>query len=475
MPNDINSGLNETNAQTEARAALLERLALALGDNAILRNDDVQARSCDPFRHVPPDSLAILRPSSTTELALILRECRAVGQAVIMHGGRTGVAGGAMAEENELVISLERMAQIVDIDTIGCTMTVEAGAAIEAVQNAAATCDLFYPIDLGSKGSATVGGTIATNAGGNRVIRWGMTRQNVLGLEVVLADGTILDMQNHFLKNNTGYDLKQLFIGSEGTLGVVSKAVLRLVPMPSTQKVALVSLARFDAVLELLGRARALHQLSAFEVMWQDYFSIIATDPARCVVDPGAAFFVLIEIMGNDEATDGIAFTNLLERAFADRLLVDAVIASSGKQVDDLWRVREGSEILVREMGPFVSFDVSVDIRRADDFIIDVRAALRNTFGDCRSVAFGHLGDNNIHIGVHIGPDTIERTHDVECCVYHVLKSYGGALTAEHGIGTNKREFLPDHITTEVLNTMKVLRRAIDPANLINRNVLFLP
>lgn len=446
-----------------------------LGDGGVLTDEDLAARSCDPFVDLPPGSPALLRPRSTTEVARIMQLCHAVGRPVVMHGGRTGVAGGAHASAEELVVSLERMNRIIEVDPIGGTMTVEAGVAIETVQQEAEKHDLFYPIDLGSKGSATVGGTIATNAGGNRVIRWGMTRQNVLGLEVVLADGTVLDLQNHFLKNNTGYDLKQLFIGSEGTLGIVCRAVLRLVAKPKTQKVALVSLDSYDKVLDLLGRARTLQQLSAFEAMWQDYYAIVAGDPARRVLDPEAAFFVLIEVMGNDEAADEAAFSALLEQAFEDGLLTDAVLATSGKQVDDLWRVREGSEILVREMGPFISFDISVDIRRADEFVTAVRTSLARTFGEYRSVAFGHLGDSNIHIGVHLGPDTRDREHAIECCVYGVLKSFGGALTAEHGVGTAKREFLPDHIAPAALATMRNVRHALDPATLLNRNVLFKP
>lgn len=456
-----------------AISSVVAQLAKDMGSGGVLTGDDVTARSCDPFTHIPPASPALLRPQSTEEVVHILQLCHAAGQPVVVHGGRTGVCGGAIADQNELVLSLDRMRRIIDIDPVSGTMTVEAGVAIEAVQDAAAAHGLLYPIDLGSKGSATVGGTIATNAGGNRVIRWGMTRQNVLGLEVVLADGTILNLLNHFLKNNTGYDLKQLFIGSEGTLGVVCKAVLRLVPLPVTQQVALLSLNRYCDVLELLCQARSLQQLSAFEVMWQDYYVTVATDPARRIVDPAAAFFVLIECMGHNEAADQEAFSGLLERALENGLLVDAVVASSAKKMDEIWRVREGSEILMREMGPFVSFDISVDIRRADEFVAAVNAALAAAFGDFRAVAFGHLGDGNIHVGVHTGADTPGNKHAIERCVYDVVKRFGGALTAEHGIGTTKREFLSEHITPAALATMRDVRLALDPDRLINRNVLF--
>jgi FAD/FMN-containing dehydrogenase len=452
---------------------LIFRLRGELDAGGVLTGEDIAGRSCDPFIHQPPLSPAILRPRMTAEVARIMTLCHMACQPVVMHGGRTGVAGGAYATKSELVISLERMNRIIEVDPICGTMTVEAGVALESVQEEAEKHGLFYPIDLGSKGSATIGGTIATNAGGNRVLRWGMTRQNVLGLEVVLADGTVLDLQNRFLKNNTGYDLKQLFIGSEGTLGIVCRAVLRLVPLPRTQKVALVSLDSYSKVVDLLGRARAFQQLSAFEVMWPDYCAIVSKDASRRMLDPGPGFFVLIEMMGNDEAADETAFSGLLEQALNDGLLVDAVLASSGKQAEDLWQVREASELLVRDMGPFVSFDISVDIRRAGAFVEAVREALAESFGYYRSVAFGHLGDSNIHIGVHIGPDTLAHSHAVETCVYEVLRGFGGALTAEHGIGTSKRDFLPEHVSPEALATMRLVRHSLDQSALLNRNVLF--
>ncbi|WP_068088981.1 FAD-binding oxidoreductase [Novosphingobium rosa] len=455
-------------------SALLVQLEAIVGPRGILSGVDVASRSCDPFDHVPPASAAILRPASTEELSRIVALCHAAGQPLVMHGGRTGVAGGALAGADELVISLERMARVIAVDPVGGTLTVEAGATIAAVQAAAAEHGLLYPIDLGSKGSATVGGTISTNAGGNRVIRWGMTRHNVLGLEAVLADGTVVSALNTFLKNNTGYDLKQMFIGSEGTLGIVAQAVLRLVPAPSSQNLALVSLRSYDDVLALLGRARQMQHLSAFEVMWQDYYGFVSGhDPTRRPLAPDAPFTVLIETMGQDEAADSKAFENCLAQAHEAGLILDAVMASSGKQIADLWRVREGSEVLVRHMSPFLSFDISVDIRRADDFVEATRAALKERFGTCRMVSFGHLADSNIHIGVHIGPDTLTRATQIEACVYGLVARFGGALTAEHGIGMTKRDFLPQHVTPTALATMRRLRDALDPDRLLNRSVLF--
>ena len=453
---------------------LIGGLRAIVGDRGLLTGSDVLSRSCDPFRDVPPLGGLIVRPANTAELAAAMSHCYKLEQHVVVHGGRTSLAGGACAGPDEIVFSLERMSRIEEIDTVGQLAVVEAGATLEAVQNAAADQGLFYPVDLGAKGSATIGGTIATNAGGNRVLRWGMTRQNILGLEAVLADGTIVSSLNRFIKNNSGYDLKHLFIGTEGTLGVVTRAVLRLVPAPTTQSVAFVSVPSFEQLLGLLNKARRLANLSAFEVMWRDYYALMAaSDSNRCPVPPDQPYYVLIEAMGYSEDIDSRLFAEFLEGAYADGLIIEAVTAASGKQIADLWRVREGSEIISREMGPFVSFDVSVDVRDAETFIDRVRASLDSNYASVRTVAFGHLGDNNIHIAVHVGPNTTSEELNIERCVYGVLKDFGGALTAEHGIGQYKRDFLPEHRTPAEMDTMRRVRRVLDPLHLLNRNVLF--
>lgn len=461
---------------TAVDTALLDRIRAIEGDRAVVTGDLVALRSCDPFRNVPPESPLLLRPASTDGLSAMLALCHAAGQKVVIHGGRTGVAGGADAGAHEWIVSTERMDRILDIDPVGMTATVEAGVTLASLDAALADQGLLYPIDLGSKGSATIGGTIATNAGGNRVVRWGMTRQNVSGLEVVLADGTVVPLLNRHLKNNTGYDLKQLFIGSEGTLGIVTRAVLKLVTRPTTQNVALVALPDFAAVLALLRRARTLAQLSAFEVMWHDYYAAVASvDPSRTPLSANTPFYALVEALGSDDEMDRQAFERCIEGALEEGLIVDAVLSQSARQAEALWQVREGSDALVRYMGPFLSFDVSVPIHAADAFVAAAREALAARFAPLKTVAFGHLGDGNIHLGVHIGPDTPAQAHAVESCVYAVLARFDGALTAEHGIGTRKRDFLPARVPAEALATMRRLRHALDPQRLLNDAVLFPP
>lgn len=445
-----------------------------LGEQGVLTGDDVSSRSCDPFRNVPPLGGVILRPANTEQVSEILKLCHARQQHVVTHGGRTGVAGGAYANCEEVIVSLERMNKISSICPLTQLAEVEAGVAVEALQSAAADLDLFYPIDLGSKGSATIGGTIATNAGGNRVLRWGMTRQNVIGIEAVLADGTIISSMNRLIKNNTGYDLKHLLIGTEGTIAIVTKAVLRLVPAPTSQFVAFVSVASHKHLIDLLSRARRLLTLSAFEVMWPDYYDLVSQhDLSRRPVEPGQAAYVLIEAMGYQEEIDKQLFEAFLEESYEVGLIVDAVTAMSKKQVADLWRVREAAEIIVREMSPFVSFDISVDVRRVEDFIHKSASALRSVFPDLKTATFGHLGDNNIHIAAHVGSETRAYEHEIERIVFDVLKQFEGAITAEHGIGQLKREFLADHKSAGEMEMMRRFRRAMDPQTTLNQDVLF--
>ena len=455
-------------------ARLEQALRAIVGDAGLLAGADVDSRSCDPFRNVPPRGSLIVRPANTAELAAVMRLCSSHRQAVVSHGGRTGVSGGAYTDEDEIVVSLERMRAIEEICPEGPLAVVQAGLSVEALQQAAAAQGLFYPVDLGSKGSASIGGTIATNAGGNRVLRWGMTRQNLLGVEAVLADGTVVSAMNRLVKNNMGYALKDMLCGSEGTLGIVTRAVLRLVPQPMSQDVAFVSVHHHAGLMELLARARRLPTLSAFEVMWPDYYELVAaSDTGRRPFAPGAGPCVLIESMGYHPQSDRLQFEELLVAAGEDGLLADAVLAESGKQVAELWRVREAAEVIVRAMSPFVSFDISLGIADIEPFLPRVREALAQRFGAVRTATFGHLGDNNIHIAAHVGPDTAVLETEVEAVVFGVLRDYDGAITAEHGIGRHKRVFLPAHKHAGEMEMMLRVRDALDPLRLLNRNVLF--
>jgi FAD/FMN-containing dehydrogenase len=447
-------------------------LRAIVGDRGLLTGADVAARSCDPFRHRPIGAPLIVRPADTQEVAAVMRLCAAHGQKIVTQGGMTGVSGGAYADAAHVALSLERMTRIESIDAEAGVAVVEAGVPIAALQDAAGAHGLTYPLDLISQGTATVGGTISTNAGGNRVIRWGMTRAQVLGLEVVLADGSILPATNRLVKNNTGYDLKQLFIGGEGTLGIITRAVLRLVPRPTTQAVCFASVESYEKVVALLHRAKRLPILSAFEVMWRDYYEMmVESGTGRDPLPANQPFFVLIEALGHDPDVDETLMSDFLQDIHDERLVADAVLASSDRQRQELWRVREGAEILVAQMSPFLSPDLSVDIRHTAACVEAIRT-LVSGFPGGRIVTFGHLGDNNIHICVHAGPDG-HALEGLEDAIFRIVARYGGSISAEHGIGRVKRDYLHYSRSPEELRMMRLLKHTLDPGNLLNPDVLF--
>jgi FAD/FMN-containing dehydrogenase len=419
---------------------------------------------------------AVLRPASTAEMSEVLRRCHAVGQRVVPVGGLSGLVHGTDCDADEMVLSLERMNRIVEVDPIGRTMIVEAGTPLQTVQEAAERHGLFFPLDLGARGSATIGGNIATNAGGNRVIRYGMTRDLVLGLEAVLADGTVLSHLNTLLKNNSGFDLKQLFIGTEGSLGVVTRAALRLFEKPRSQSVAILAVEAFDGVTRLLKHMdRSLGgQLTAFEVMWGDAYEVFTTPPSKCrpPLAHGRAFYVLVESMGGDQAADDARFEAALEGALTDGFVADAAISRSLDQVHDFWAIRDSVHEFLR-YGPFITFDVSLPIRAMDSYVRGVKAEMARVFPGSVLGVFGHLGDCNIHfVACPMSKDPAAR-RNVEEIVYRPLGRLQGAVSAEHGIGLEKKDFLHLSRSADEIATMRRLKAALDPRGILNRGKVF--
>ncbi|HEY3639099.1 MAG TPA: FAD-binding oxidoreductase [Rhizomicrobium sp.] len=417
---------------------------------------------------------ALLRPASASEVSQILRFCHEREVPVVPWGGKTGLVEGANTD-GAFALSLERMNRIEEIDPAGGTMTVEAGCILQNVAEAAEAVGLFFPLDLGARGSATIGGNISTNAGGNRVIRYGMTREMVLGLEAVLADGTIVSSLNRLLKNNAGYDLKQLFIGTEGTLGIITRAVLRLRPKPGSNAVALAAVDRFDALPRLLRHVeRGLSgMLSAFEVMWEDFYRLVTTPPAkgRAPLEYGHPYYVLIEQLGNDEAADMIQFERVLGEAIEQGVIADAVIAKSEAERSAIWSLRDDVGQCARR-GPIFTFDVSLPIVEMENYIEAVHAALQARWAGKQSLMiFGHMGDCNLHFIVGVG-DAGAR-HDVEAIVYGNLEGRSGSVSAEHGIGLEKRRYLPLSRSDAEIDLMRRLKRALDPRNILNPGKIF--
>lgn len=452
---------------------LLQDIHAVVGDAGLITGDDVSARAADWLGREKNEALAVVRPATTAQLSQVMKLCHAAGQAVVPAGGLTGLVHGAKASPQEVQISLERMRSVVSIDPVGRTMKVEAGIPLQSVHEAAAPHGLIYGVDLGARGSCTIGGNISTNAGGNTVIRYGMTRENVLGLEVVLADGTIVSSMNALLKNNAAYDLKQLFIGSEGTLGIVTRAVLRLRPAPKSQVTAILAIDSFASLTAFFGHVgNGLGStLNSFEVMWANYYDLIACQSGRHTppLQSGHAFYAIVEMAGNDPAGDEAHFTALMADALEQGLAADAVIAASGQQRDAIWAIREDVEGQIAMMMPGISFDVSMPIAAMDAYAKGLEAQLAAECGDDAMMAvYGHIGDNNLHLLVAPRPWSSEAKHRAEAMVYRPLATIGGSVSAEHCIGIDKREWLPLSRGVDELAVMRQLKHCLDPQGLLN-------
>ncbi|HEX3431452.1 MAG TPA: FAD-binding oxidoreductase [Rhizomicrobium sp.] len=454
---------------------VVQDLKSFLGETGVLEGERAKEASHSNWSRLGVP-YAVLRPSSTEDVARILALCCAASQPIVPWGGKTGLVEGANAN-GALAISLERMNRIEDIDAAGGTMTVQAGCILQNIQEAADACGLFFPLDLGARGTATIGGNISTNAGGNRVIRYGMTREMVLGLEAVLPNGTVLSSLNRLLKNNAGYDLKQLFIGTEGTLGVVTRAVLRLRAKPGSTAVALAAVDSFAALPRLLRHVeRGLSGgLSAFEVMWEDFYRLVTTPPAkgRPPIGYGHPYYVLIEQLGSEEASDVALFERVLGAALDEAIIADAVIAKSQAERSAIWSLRDDVAQCMRN-APIFTFDVSLPIVEMEAYVADVRSRLFGRWGDKTSLmVFGHLGDCNLHLITGVGDGRPEARHTVENIIYGALDGRAGSVSAEHGIGLEKRRYLALSRSEPEIALMRQLKQALDPRGILNPGKVF--
>ncbi len=439
--------------------SVIDDLKAALGEAMVLTGGAIGARySSDQSETGEVAPLAAVRPRTTAEVSTALRICNRAGIAVIPQGGMTGLAGGGNPLGGEVVISLELMRGIEEIDASSATMTVKAGTPLEQAQQAAADAGLFLALDLGSRGSCQIGGNLATNAGGIRVIRYGMAREQVLGLEVVLADGTIVSSLIKMLKNNAGYDLKQLFVGSEGTLGIITRAVLRLHPPPGEIATVLCAVGSYDDVVGLLRRAQAeLGGVVAFEAMWRDYFAFNAAALGLTFFNDEHPLWVILECTRDSDAIE-----SFLGACLEDGLVRDAVIAQSQAQAREIWSVREG--LPIEKLPHLLNFDVSLPIALIGDFAAECGRTLHERWPASYNSFYGHVGDSNVHICVSAGEDS----HVIDEIVYGVLRGYGGSISAEHGIGTLKRAYLGYSRSETEIALMRTIKKALDPKGILN-------
>jgi FAD/FMN-containing dehydrogenase len=454
---------------------LVADLRALVGDWGVVTGEPLRARTYDPFAG-DIRSEVLVRPRDTAQVAAVLRLCHSRGQVVVPHGGMTGLVYGTAARANDLILSLEALNKIENVDVAGRTMRVQAGVTLQRAQEEAERFDLMFPLDLGGRGSATIGGNISTNAGGMRVVRYGMMRSLVLGVEAVLADGTVLGSLNRMLKNNAGYDLKQLFIGSEGTLGIVTRADLRLMSRPRSHGTAFVACPDFDSVIKLLGvmDVGLGGQLSAFEVMWPEFYEVTTTPPAvnTPILPRGHGLYVLIEALGGDPQSDAERLEQALGTAMEQGLIVDAVIAKSDLERRAMWAPRE-DVFQTRRYGPTHNFDVSLPICEMPAYLEILRQGLARCAPGARMIVFGHIADGNLHIVIAAGEAHEATFEAVERCVYESLRPISGSISAEHGIGLERKAYLGISRSEAEIATMRALKAALDPRGILNPGKVF--
>ena len=455
---------------------ILKDIEAIVGSKGLILGEDIFNRKAGIWIDDGIRAKAIVRPKDTQELAKVIELCNIQNQPIVPHGGLTGLAEGAISTKDQIVISSERLNKIEEVDTVGRTMTLETGVPLETAQLEAEKHDLMLPVDLGARGSCTIGGNIATNAGGNMVVKYGMTRESVLGLEAVLADGRIVSSMNRMLKNNSGYDLKQLFIGTEGTLGYVTKAVLRLREKPKSSNTALLAMRTFDQVTKFLKHVdkNLGGNMSAFEVMWEDFYYKVTSPPAvnAAPLNQGYPYYVLVESSGSNQEKDSEHFENLLEDAFNKELIEDAVLSKSDSEKKAFWAIRDDVEQHYQD-GPVKMFDVSMPILCMEQYIDEVNKKFKESWVDYKCVVFGHLADGNLHLVAGVGSDTKEAIKKMESCIYDPLRSIGGAVSAEHGIGLEKKDYLNISRSKVEIDVMRALKKSLDPNNILNPGKVF--
>ena len=450
--------------------ALLNALESELGAGGVLAGEAAKEKAVSGWSRVGTP-LAVIRPSSTLEVSAALRLCNEARQPITPWSGKTGLVHGIFSN-GMVALSMERMDAIEELDPLGKTLTAEAGCILQTACEAAEEHDLLLPLDLGARGSAMLGGVISTNAGGNRVVRYGMMREMVLGLEAVLADGTVISSMNHLIKNNAGYDLKQLFIGSEGTLGVVTRCVLRLRQLPHSQDTAWIGIDSFDCLPRLLRHLDKglAGNLSAFEVMWKEYVDIVTSAPAlgRSPLQDDWPLYVLVEQQGGDQEADSARFEEVLMDAMEQGMIADAAIAKSQAERNAMWELRDDVGQTSRNW-PIYNYDVSLRIPHMENYVKEVRAAVAAEWPDRGTLTvFGHMGDGNLHLIAGVPDRTPETKKRLNEIIYGPLRALGGSVSAEHGIGIEKRDYLSWSRSENEVALMRLLKTTLDPNNILN-------
>ena len=465
--------------------ALLDPLRAIVGAPHVLTHDDpttdLSAWENDWRQRARGRALAVVRPGTTAEVAAVVKACAAAGASIVPQGGNTGLVVGSVPDDSgkQVVLSLTRMNRVRAIDGANLTMTVDAGCVLQTLQEAAEKAGFLFPLSLAAEGSCTIGGNLATNAGGTQVVRYGNARDLCLGLEVVTAQGEVWHGLTGLRKDNTGYDLRDLFVGSEGTLGVITAATMKLYPLPAAQLTAWAAVPSLDDAVALLGLA---HQhlgagLTGFEVMGQFALSLVAKHfpQQRVPLWEDTAYCVLLENSDSESEEHARAqFERLLETAFENGVVSDAVVAESLQQAHALWHIRESIPLAQSEEGLNIKHDISIPVSRIPAFCAETDALLEREIPGVRLVNFGHLGDGNLHYNVQAPADgdprtfLLEQEARVNTLVFDAVARFDGSISAEHGVGSLKADKLPHYKDPVALALMRSIKQALDPQNLLN-------
>ena len=461
--------------------ALLDTLRQAVGTGHVLTGDGLIGYEQDWRQRARGRALAVVRPGSTDEVAAVVRACAAAGASIVPQGGNTGLAVGSVPDDSgtQVVLSLRRMDAVRAIDGDNLTMTVDAGCLLQVLQETAERAGFLFPLSLAAEGSCTIGGNLATNAGGTQVVRYGNARELCLGLEVVTAQGEVWNGLSGLRKDNTGYDLRDLFVGSEGTLGVITAATMKLYPLPAAQLTAWAAVPSLEAAVQLLGLAhRHLGAgLTGFEVMGRFALSLVAKHFAQQRVPLWADHPYCVLLENSDSESEDHArgqFERLLETAFENGVVSDAVVAENLSQAHALWHIRESIPLAQAEEGLNIKHDISIPVSKIPAFCAETDALLQREIPGVRLVNFGHLGDGNLHYNVQApeggDPATFLREQEerVNHLVFDQVARFEGSISAEHGVGSLKVDKLPDYKDPVALALMRSIKQALDPQNILN-------
>jgi len=452
---------------------IIKKITDVVDESSIIKGDDLKSRFYHIWKtDISLESICVVLPRNTVQVSKIMKICYEANQEVIIHGGLTNLVGATKSNNSQIVISLEKMNNIIEIDTESKTLTCESGVILEDLISACKEKDLLLPLNFGARGSAQIGGAVSTNAGGLRVFKYGMTRNLVLGTEAVLPNGTVISSLKKLIKDNSGYDLKQIFIGSEGTLGIVTKVVLRLYELPSSRLTALSALNSYDNVIKLLKHLEKnlSGNLSGFELLWNSTYKTMVSEKTNYnkYLPDTYKYYVFIESTGSDYESDYIKLENIITESLEKGYIEDAVIGKNDKEQSNIWGIREDVSVLADEREYDQHFDISIPTSYIGVIIDKITGELIKNNNVKTIFPFGHVADGNIHFIIGKDSDKDSITKEVNEIIYSNIESVNGSISAEHGIGIDKKEYLKNTRNKEEIELMKLLKKSIDPKNILN-------